>query len=105
MSPVLSKTMLAVARSCFGFQNTFQTVTLLNGSFTKRNLGMIGFIHGIFGLPPGLVSRSFLSLLADFVVSQLQLKNASMQGFHFASGKSYPGYQTLSKRKRVWYPG
>ena len=64
MTPVLSITMLVVTRCYFGFQNTFQTVTILNGSFTQR---MSEFIHGNFYLLPGLVSRCFLSLLADFV--------------------------------------
>ena len=34
-------------------------------------------------MPTGLASRCLLSLIADFVVSQLQLRSASMQGFHF----------------------
>ena len=46
---------------------------------------MIKFIREKLYLPSGLVSRYFLSFLADFVVYQPRLKNASMLEFHFAS--------------------
>ena len=64
MTPVLGVTMLAVARTCFGFQSTFQKVRQ-RSLYSKRagdDLVNAREVLSTFGL----VSRCFRSLLADF---------------------------------------
>ena len=43
MTPGIGITVVAVARCCFGFQNTFQRVPRC--FYSKSELGMIQFIH------------------------------------------------------------
>ena len=50
---------------------------LIESEFTDSELVMIQMMHSEVYLPSGLVSHCVRSLLADFVVLQLQLKSAA----------------------------